>query len=83
MWVIFALWEGFENQIQLSGGQLIVAGLDGDNTIIFCKAENANKSLSLRHRRRPFWAVFSISFACFYPIFLITGSISYYFNNIY
>ena len=41
------------------------------------------KSLSLRQKHRPFWAVFFISFACFYPIFLITGSISYYFNNIY
>ena len=45
--------EGFENQLQLPGGQLIAAGLDGGNTIIFCLAENANKSLLLRHKRKP------------------------------
>ena len=40
--------EGFENQLQLPGGQLIAAGLDGGNTIIFFLAENANKYLLLR-----------------------------------
>ena len=49
MWsLLFARKEGFENEFQLSGGQLIATGLNGGNSLIFCKAENGNKSLSLR-----------------------------------
>ena len=31
--------------MQMSGGHLLAAGLDGGNTIIFAKGENANESL--------------------------------------
>ena len=36
---------GFENKIQMSGGHLFAAGLDGSNTLIFAAGENANESL--------------------------------------
>ena len=36
---------GFENEIQMSGGHLFAAGLDGGNTLIFANGENANESL--------------------------------------
>ena len=36
---------GFENKIQMPGGHLFAAGLDGGNTLIFAIGENANESL--------------------------------------
>ena len=36
---------GFERSLQMSGGHLLATGLDGGNTLIFAKGENANESL--------------------------------------
>ena len=41
---LFREGMGFENKIQMSGGHLFAAGLDGGNTIIFACGENANES---------------------------------------
>ena len=40
----FYLVMGLEDKIQMSGGHLFAAGLDGGNTYIFARGENANES---------------------------------------
>ena len=44
LFFLFQVVMGFENKIQMSGGHLFAAGLDGSNTLIFATGENANES---------------------------------------
>ena len=48
---------GFENKIQMSGGHLFAAALDGGNTLIFATGENANESHYPPHKKNRYLTV--------------------------